>query len=106
MQIKVGTKLSTLPKSVPFGRGRETIFVERKWDTMLKDAPYMWVCLEIMPKSTNKKGTRKSNGTFWTRAKHYNKRYADLGFKFSARSIGGVYTFWGRYEPIENQIVD
>ncbi len=98
MQIKVGTTLSTLPKSNPFGKGRQTIFVERKWDTMLKETPFMWVCLEIMPKNTNKNGTRKSNGTFWTRAKQYNKRYEADGFKFAARCVGGVYTFWGRYE--------
>ena len=98
MQIKVGTKLSTLPKSNPFGAGRQTIFEERKWDKLLMDAPFMWVCLEVMPKTTKSNGTRRSNGTFWTRAKQYNKRYGADGFKFAARCIGGVYTFWGRYE--------
>ena len=98
MQIKVGTKLSTLPKSNPFGAGRQTIFEERKWDKLLMDAPFMWVCLEVMPKTTKSNGTRRSNGTFWTRAKQYNKRYKADGFEFAARGIGGVYTFWGRYE--------
>ena len=98
MQIKVGTKLSTLPKSNPFGAGRQTIFEERKWDKLLMDAPFMWVCLEVMPKTTKSNGTRRSNGTFWTRAKQNNKRYETDGFKFAARCIGGVYTFWGRYE--------
>ena len=90
MQIKVGTKLSTLPKSNPFGKGRQTIFEERKWDKLLMDAPFMWVCLEVMPKGTKPNGTRRSNGTFWTRAKQYNKRYEADGFKYAARSIGGV----------------
>tara|TARA_R100000995_G_scaffold21924_3_gene9270 strand:- start:140 stop:427 length:288 start_codon:yes stop_codon:yes gene_type:complete len=93
MRIKIGTKLASLPTPRKFGVGAETIFIRKGWDKTLQENPFMWVCLDVLPKNG-----MKSNGTYWTRAKQYNERYGSEGYSFSARYLDGVYTFWGRYE--------
>lgn len=93
MQIQIGTKLATLPTPRKFGVGLDTLFIRRGWDKELRENPYMWVCLDVMPKKAG-----KSSGSYWSRAKQYNDRYGTEGYQFQARYLDGMYTFWGRYE--------
>ena len=41
----------------------------------------MWVCLDVMPKKAGK----SPEFLYWSRAKHYNDRYATEGYQFQAR---------------------